>query len=126
MTEPYLIAHIVRGEPAFDIAIKLQIGDEEGWIIPTSGHRAYPFAQWSLCEIELSGYPTTYVIDLIPNKIPSPWPDHYSANDRARNRAIAEDMDLAKDAARPGEGQITNLAERLGFLPKAPTITRRR
>lgn len=43
MSEPYLIAHIVRGEPAFDIAIKLQIGDEKGWIIPTSGHRAYPY-----------------------------------------------------------------------------------
>lgn len=46
MSKPYLIAHIVRGEPAFDIAIKLQIGDEAGWIIPTSGHRAYPY--WSV------------------------------------------------------------------------------
>jgi hypothetical protein len=38
----YLILHKVRGEPAFDIAEKVQIGKEEGWIIPTSGHRAYP------------------------------------------------------------------------------------
>jgi uncharacterized protein involved in type VI secretion and phage assembly len=43
MTQLYLIAHKVRGEPAFDVAIKLQIGSEEGWIIPTSGHRAYPY-----------------------------------------------------------------------------------
>jgi len=47
MSELYLILHKVRGEPAFDIAQKIMIGDEEGWIIPTSGHRAYPI-QWSL------------------------------------------------------------------------------
>ena len=40
----YIIAHKVRGEPAFDIAIKLDTPlDEEVWIIPTSGHRAYPY-----------------------------------------------------------------------------------
>ncbi len=39
----YLIAHKVRGAPAFDVAEKVQIGEEEGFIIPTSGHRAYPF-----------------------------------------------------------------------------------
>ena len=33
----HLILHKVRGEPAFDVAESLQIGDEEGWIIPTSG-----------------------------------------------------------------------------------------
>lgn len=41
----FLIAHLVRGEPAFDIATRLGILDEDGdlaWIIPTSGHRAYP------------------------------------------------------------------------------------
>ena len=43
MTGLYLILHKVRGEPAFDIAEKITIGKEEGWIIPTSGHRAYPF-----------------------------------------------------------------------------------
>ena len=42
MSDLYLILHKVRGEPAFDIATRLQIADEEGWIIPTSGHRAYP------------------------------------------------------------------------------------
>jgi hypothetical protein len=43
MSDLYLILHKVRGEPAFDIAQKIMIGKEEGWIIPTSGHRAYPF-----------------------------------------------------------------------------------
>lgn len=45
MTEQYLIAHKVRGEPAFDIAIPMEMDDETWWIIPTSGHRAYPY--WS-------------------------------------------------------------------------------
>lgn len=134
MSEPYLIAHIVRGEPAFDIAILCTEDSGWGtysdpapwWIIPTSGHRAYPY--WSIYMSELMAGESFDPYNLIYRVPPAPssWPDHYSANDRARNRAIAEDMDLAKDAARPGEGQITNLAELLGFLPKAPTITRRR
>lgn len=42
MTELYLIVHKVRGEPAFDIAEKMEVEDEVWWIVPTSGHRAYP------------------------------------------------------------------------------------
>ena len=42
MSDLYLILHKVRGAPAFDVAERIQLGDEEGWIIPTSGHRAYP------------------------------------------------------------------------------------
>lgn len=52
MTDLYLIAHKVRGEAAFDIAIILDILDEDGdpiWIIPTSGHRARPY--WT-CLLE--------------------------------------------------------------------------
>jgi len=52
MTDLYLILHKVRGEPAFDIAQKIIIGSEEGWIVPTSGHRAYPAAAWPLSELE--------------------------------------------------------------------------
>jgi hypothetical protein len=62
----YLILHKVRGEPAFDIAEKLQIGDEEGWIIPTSGHRAYPYQMW---PIDHNRHPM--------EGIPPEWPDHY-------------------------------------------------
>src|SRR6185437_4927349 len=66
MPEPFLIAHLVRGEPAFDIATQIICPEcstinpatgrhaaPEGcdecdhtgywWIIPTSGHRAYPY-----------------------------------------------------------------------------------
>jgi hypothetical protein len=48
----WLIAHKVRGEIALDIASQIQVDgyDEPWWIIPTSGHRAYPF--WSRLLVE--------------------------------------------------------------------------
>ena len=60
MSKLYLIAHKVRGEPAFDIAIKM--GD--WWIIPTSGHRAYPY--WHCGFVPLETGP-----------MPADLPDHY-------------------------------------------------
>lgn len=97
MTDPFLILHKVRGEPAFDIAIKMdcpickdqEIDGEDAfecsecddgfwWIIPTSGHRAYPYWTEALANIELSGFPVMTVIDYIHDELmPSPWPDHY-------------------------------------------------
>lgn len=77
----HLILHKVRGEPAFDVAESLQIGDEEGWIIPTSGHRAYPFMVWNLedladiSDVNINGqhiYPWT-----MDGRLPADWPDHY-------------------------------------------------
>jgi hypothetical protein len=80
MSELYLICHKVRGEPAFDIAERMICPecdltgcsecDHLGywWIIPTSGHRAYPW--WSevlVCPI--------YSID--PPPMPPDLPDHY-------------------------------------------------
>lgn len=56
----YLVLHKVRGKPAFDIAIKLKIGDEDGWIIPTSGWRCYPY--WA----EPLKIPTHFDISVIP------------------------------------------------------------
>lgn len=75
MTEPYLIAHLVRGEPAFDIAIRMDGPDEDGdewWIIPTSGHRAYPYGFWILPKL-LSERLYNEVITGAPHS----WPDHY-------------------------------------------------
>lgn len=63
--ELYLIAHKVRGEPAFDVATRMSCphcDDQSGtplgchecdslgywWIIPTSGHRAYPSDYYEL------------------------------------------------------------------------------
>lgn len=80
----YLILHKVRGEPAFDVAEKLQIGDEEGWIIPTSGHRAYPFMTWSIedladiSDVNMNGqHPTPWSMDHL---VPDDWPDHYTVD----------------------------------------------
>lgn len=77
----YLILHKVRGEPAFDVAERLQIGDEEGWIIPTSGHRAYPYRQWPLedlqdtSDINMQG---NHDCPAMMDNIPADWPDHYT------------------------------------------------
>ena len=119
MSEPYLIAHVVRGEPSFDIAIKLQIGSEEGWIIPTSGHRAYPYWAKALIDYIPNGVfqagieelPVTsyahYNNYLYPVSPPG-WPDHYSTL-----------------PAPKGQGLLSNLAEALGFAPKPIKIRRR-
>lgn len=70
----YLIAHKVRGLPAFDIAERQRCPVCEGarqgldngadyagncnacddgywWIIPTSGHRAYPYHYWDMDDL---------------------------------------------------------------------------
>lgn len=63
--ELYLVAHKVRGEPAFDIAQHLTCpkcnatddhctacdGVGHWWIVPTSGHRAYPIMNWLLSDL---------------------------------------------------------------------------
>jgi hypothetical protein len=66
MSELYLIAHKVRGEPALDIAIKM--GD--WWIIPTSGHRAYPYWHGDLEQLFHFG---PFNLPEMPEGIP----DHY-------------------------------------------------
>lgn len=78
MLDLYLIAHRVRGEPAFDIAIMLDLLDEDAdpiWIIPTSGHRAYP---WWYIELGAGVYTTRELTihDLCP-PMPIDFQDHY-------------------------------------------------
>lgn len=124
MSDLFLIAHKVRGEPAFDIASRLPCPlcqayesvtgawceperaqadcdecDRLGfwWIIPTSGHRAYPY-NWAYYEFE----------SLLPpgNEMPPDLPDHYIAT------------------ARPSDASASapSLAERLGLTRvRAPT-----
>lgn len=109
MTDLFLIAHKARSEPAFDIACQMicpecdgdgklsngiiDITGDDGvischecdglgywWIIPTSGHRAYPY--WNVA-INMTGN-TLYinqdwvasVLFEIP-ELPSGLPDHY-------------------------------------------------
>jgi hypothetical protein len=54
MEELYLITHKVRGEIAFDIAQRLFLGcGKELWLIPTSGHCAYPL-RWPKLDESLT------------------------------------------------------------------------
>lgn len=85
MTDLYLIAHRVRGEPAFDIACMLEHLDDGGdpiWIIPTSGHRAYPW--W---YIELLGGTTEIGIGnewMVVPPMPPDLQDHYHLEQTVR------------------------------------------
>lgn len=111
-TEPqlYLIAHKVRGAAAFDIAHQLQIGDEVGWVIPTSGHRAYPYRWWKVDDLydnsDMDMPQPQYILDTVDP--PSDLPDHYETT------------------ATKGQGLVKDLLSALG-LPRSstPTITRR-
>jgi hypothetical protein len=116
-SEPYLIAHRVRGEPAFDIAIQMVCPECDGegtyeregtfechecdnlgywWIVPTSGHRAYPFwsdqLEWYLSEL----------CDVPP--MPDATPDHYPSHSTTPK---------------------VNLVEALGLKPRPQKIDRR-
>lgn len=100
MTDPFLIAHKVRGEPAFDVAVQMECpecgGDQDHlgigchecdslgywWIIPTSGHRAYPWWSTNLLDIDDSYY-LKFEEDKSgflegPGPMPSSLPDHYT------------------------------------------------
>jgi hypothetical protein len=110
MTDLYLIAHRVRGEPAFDVATRMECPecaaqgcnecDDSGfwWIIPTSGHRAYPFFSCDLPAM-MENHPDVgweirygnlfpgaeYVrIGLLPDV-----PDHYMTRE-APSRSLAD------------------------------------
>lgn len=93
MTDLYLIAHKVRGAPAFDIATRMvcricqEFGDDFGpgchecdqhgfwWIIPTSGHRAYPY--WD-CQLEgLCEDANVWPFNIA---MPEGLPDHYTTS----------------------------------------------
>lgn len=93
MTELYLIAHKVRGEPAFDIATHLTCPKCEGtndhcdqcdgaghwWIVPTSGHRAFPYWDTKLSELcERPIYDDiAYSVMLDVPPLPPSLRDHY-------------------------------------------------
>ena len=109
MSELYLIAHKVRGAPAFDIAERmpeLDEGDELGWIIPTSGHRAHPYWHHEL-EFAFVNAIHENCFEAAP-PMPTDWPDHYPTAAEPRGAATA------------GHG----LLARLGMLRKT-TIKRR-
>lgn len=80
---PYLIAHVVRSEPAFDIAIKAEdMGTDSDpgpwWIMPSTGHRCYPY--WNISFAEIDTTQTGCVFASCPDTPPEDWPDfcHYT------------------------------------------------
>lgn len=104
MNEPFLIAHKVRGQPAFDIAIRIPCPEctdpeygTEGcvecnhlcfwWIIPTSGHRAYPYWYTMIVDnvstffINDEGHNT---VEWFYPKMPPDHPDHYQPTSAPR------------------------------------------
>lgn len=87
---PHLILHKVRGEAAFDIATPMEVGDEVWWIIPTSGHRAYPHWYMPMEDI-LADYN-------IPTTVPPDLRDHYTVlNPPAAKRQRVDDEPRAED-----------------------------
>lgn len=99
MSDLYLIAHKVRGEPAFDVAIN--IGDETSgdlWIIPTSGHRAYPFHYYKISDLaDVSDYPHKYpqvFLDDVNPLFLEAIQDHYAVNNRPASSSVAKITDL--------------------------------
>lgn len=115
--QPFLIAHKVRGEPAFDIAIQMEVDgyDEPWWIIPTSGHRAYPY--WhheleKLMYIPQVVWETEITYAAIIKRLPQDWPDHYQCDIDAETLRSITVADVAK---------ATNLLQTLGLIkPKVP------
>lgn len=72
MTEPYLIAHKVRGELAWDIAEYHE--NSAMWIVSTSGHRAYPIVWKPLNQETLDRLNLRFAYNL------DSVPDHYACN----------------------------------------------
>lgn len=91
---PHLIAHLVRSRPAFDIAHRVCPGsppcqplcglfdgescvaqDEDWWIIPTSGHRAYPYWFTELDDLYLFHGPDVDVEHILSIVPPPPLAD---------------------------------------------------
>lgn len=120
MTNLFLIAHRVRGEPTFDIAICCTEEDGWGtysdpapwWLMPTTGWRVYPY--WSIEVSHLIGGPNDWTIDKLVPPMPLGTPDIFEVNSQFDPTTPMEDR---IDAA--------GLLLALGLLKPKPTIRRR-
>lgn len=109
MNELYLILHKVCGKPTFDIAQRMckthglshcqpdcglwraenYCSEAEGWIIPTSGHRTYPYWQIELTQIAPQDFklgPQPFGVPIIPDS----WPDHYQVTSRHEDKPLSK------------------------------------
>lgn len=126
MVNPFLIAHRVRGEPAFDVAEQMQCPECRGypfggypedldgpgchecdslgywWIIPTSGHRAYPY--WNLpLQFDDTGLVMDHNLEKLHWTIfemPPTLPDHYPTL-TAPTVSLIDSLGLRKPKANP-------------------------
>jgi hypothetical protein len=131
MTDPYLIAHKVRGEAAFDIAIRQvcvecqsytsvtdqwyepKHGPEEcsecdglgyWWIIPTSGHRAYPYWHCDFMDLAIAQGDMEYIsVTAEVTDMPIDLPDHYPprVEPKSPKRSLLAELGLAKPQGHP-------------------------
>lgn len=120
----YLIAHKVRGEPAFDIATREEVEGEEHWIIPTSGHRAYPYwwIEFDELRFETQGTADTYIsqpVNRVVPEIPLDLRDHYTISAAAERKAARAEIPTTKDLSIGRD-----ILKDLGLLPKAQPIRR--
>lgn len=120
----YLIAHKVRGNPAFDIAERMDMGDDEvWWIITTSGHRAYPY--WELSFESLG-------VHVLPD---GNWGWGYNDSDGSYKGLVSYPQDDHPDhypgrtipiTLNPDDAkQANDLLNRLGLLKPKEPIKRR-
>lgn len=102
--ELFLILHKVRGEPAFDVAACIgEDSDGEVWVIPTSGHRAYPY--W-LMPLKIENVLAEEARTLLP-QMPDGWPDHYTLHEQrekygAKVSQLLKKLGLAKKKSNIG------------------------
>lgn len=110
--ELYLIAHKLRGAPTFDIAIQMTMDDEVWWILPSTGHRAYPIIHWPLKELGIIDCPFSVSDEAGPLVFHPDWeglPDFYPRNEpildrkaeASVGRSLLESLGLAKDRPHP-------------------------
>lgn len=112
--ELYLIAHKLRGAPTFDIAIQMEMDDEVWWILPSTGHRAYPYWHCELynCTAIVRPNSTRRICIEALDDMPADLPDFYQVTTpqiaKAENRmsaeagrSLLESLGLAKDRPHP-------------------------
>ena len=102
----YLILHKVRGEPALDVATCIGTdSDGDIWIIPTSGHRAYPVSSMDVQDL---------------NKLPE-WEGAVEL--WLSSAATAPEWDTLRDHYSITRSPIVpNLLEKLGLKRPKPNI----
>lgn len=115
--ELFLIAHKLRGAPTFDIAIQMVMDDEVWWILPSTGHRAYPYWHCELynCTAIVRPNSTRRICVEALDDMPSDLPDFYPRNEpildtktqAAVGQSLLQSLGLSKPTTHPSvQGKI--------------------